>query len=755
MATDFTQVSQELAQDMELLRNSVQRGAGGLSEIGKASEGAGYKLKDFGRDLDRMGTTFVKSIYHSNTALAALAENTETASSIMVGLAKEFGVIGKIAAYFIDKTGKTLAQGVKDLDTAFKAYGELSKQGATGAGGLTEFMETASKLGYSINSLGAFNSLLAQNSESLAIFGAGVKDGLKKVVEIREDFNKTGFTGELIAMGVNLDDINVGITRYARLLSITGRQDMMRSDQLAKGAAAYIKELDFMTKLTGKTAETLQNEAEARMQDERLLSAALRSKEEEQALRALNTKESIAEADRLKKAREAVDKIVKPMPQEIARDFEALYSGLITDSKMASLMQIMPKTVEYIASGGRDFVETNRLINEELKQTMGKEGLLNSVGAVNNVLNTFGISLKSFNDLMITSGKLAKGETVEGAKTAQTILDPLTNSVAQLEETFRLAQIGLQTLLRKGITPLTEYIADKVAVLKEYNVPIPARPFKKEMIEAGIVPGPDISELKRLPGTAALTGPGGQPAGTVPPGEVEAVSPATYEPGGPGGPAPVKAPQPPTTPPAGATKGSQVDPLARFNFGGQRAERTGGGPASAKLIEMAGKVADLYPDLMITAFDDLFHRKNYPGSSHTKGRAMDFALYGENIPRNIEESTAIKKVLQDMGLVNVRDEYFADVNQHTKGQHFHAEVSARFGRLTSGPLSGYRATLHGNEVVIPLSNGTTIPLDMTPLIRNLDTNAQALAAQIERLDDLIMLSRDTLNVNRKMLNYRS
>ncbi len=108
-----------------------------------------------------------------------------------------------------------------------------------------------------------------------------------------------------------------------------------------------------------------------------------------------------------------------------------------------------------------------------------------------------------------------------------------------------------------------------------------------------------------------------------------------------------------------------------------------------------------------------------------------------------------------MGLINVRDEYFADKDKNTTGPHFHAEVSARFGRLTSGPLSGYRATLHGNEVVIPLSNGTTIPLDMTPLIRNLDTNAQALAAQIERLDDLIMLSRDTLNVNRKMLNYRS
>jgi hypothetical protein len=752
MATDFTQVSQELAQDMELLRNSVQRGAGGLSEIGKAGSQAAYSVSQLRKDLDQMGTTFVKSIYSSNSALEALAENTETASSIMAAVAKEFGVIGKIAAYLIDKTGKTLAQGVKDLDTAFKAYGELSKQGATGAGGLTEFMETASKLGYSINSLGEFNSLLTQNSESLAIFGDGVKAGLEKVVKIKEDFNKTGFTGELIAMGVRIDDINVGITRYARMLAITGQQDRMRSDQLAKGAAAYIKELDFMTKLTGQSAEKQQADYERRMMDERNLIAEYQSKEKEKQLRNAGLE---AEADAIEKQRTLANQIIKLVPENMKATFGALVNGLITDREMASLVQLMPKTVEYFSQGGRDLVEFSKLANKELKDQFGEGGVLASMAYTKSTAEAMGISLKDLMELMNTTAVTMKGQAVTGAKTAQTILDPLTNSVAQLEETFRLAQIGLQDLLRNGIKPIVKYVREKVAILDKYKIPIPDQPFEKQMIEAGIVPSPSIKDLEKLPGTAAPTGPGGQPAGTVPAAEVEAVSPATYEPGGPGGPAPAKAPQPPTTPPAAATKTSQVDPLARFNFGGQRAERTGGGPASAKLIEMAGKVADLYPDLMITAFDDLFHRRRFPDSAHTKGRAMDFALYGDNLPRNIEESTAIKKVLQDMGLINVRDEYFADKDKNSTGPHFHAEVSARFGRLTSGPLSGYRATLHGNEVVIPLSNGTTIPLDMTPLIRNLDSNAQALAAQITRLDDLIMLSRDTLNVNRKMLSYRT
>jgi len=748
MATDFNQVSQELAQDMELLRSSIQRSSAGLDQFGSVSQATVRKVQSFGQGLENATSTFVKSVYSSGSALEAMATTTQSAASSVANFAREFGVIGKIFGYIIEKLGFTVTQGVNDLDKAFKAYGDLSRQGATGAQGLAKFIEQAGKLNYNIDQLQDFGALLTKNSESLAVFGNGVLDSVDKIADLKAQFTRQGITGEFEAMGMRFHEINEGIVRYARILSITGRQDMMRSDQLVKGAAAYIKELDLMTKLTGKSAETLQNEAEARLQDERLLSAELRSKDEEQALRALDTKESIEAADRLKKAREDQDKILRAIPQDIARDLGALYEGLITDSKMASLMQIMPKTAEYIASGGRDFVETNRLMNEELKNSLGKDGLLNSVGATNSVLSAFGFNLKSLNDLMIISGRLAKGEELQKVLDGQIIKDPLTKAVAQLNVTFNLLQNSLQDLVRDGVEPIIKAFGENVKKLEKAGLTVPPYPF-------GPPPPPNVPPA--TPEQKKLQSAGGFSVNSSPTGLTKEppVSPATNEPSAPGGPAPVKAPPPPPPPPAGASQTPPTDPLARFNFGGQRAERTGGGEASAKLIEMAGKVADLYPDLMITAFDDLFHRRRFPDSAHTKGRAMDFALIGDNRPRNIEESTAIKKMLQDMGLINVRDEYFADKDKNTTGPHFHAEVSARFGRLTSGPLSGYRATLHGNEVVIPLSNGTTIPLDMTPLIRNLDSNAQALAAQITRLDDLIMLSRDTLNVNRKMLSYRT
>jgi hypothetical protein len=673
-----------------------------------------------------------------------MATTTQSAASSVANFAKEFGVIGKIFGFIIEKLGFTVAQGITDLSKAFSAYSDVAKQGATGAKGLTQFIEQASKLGYSVDKLNQFSTLVGQNSEILAQFGVGVLDGVEKIAKISDEFTKSGFRGELFAMGQQLEDVNNGIARYARLLAITGQQHRLDQNQLTAGAKAYIKELDLMSKLTGKNAQTIQAEREARLRDERLLAAQIASQEEEDELRAAKR---YAEADVIKALRENKQQLLDIVPPNLQAEFGALFEGLITGPQMASLMQFLPNTLRYIQEGGRDVVEFSRLVNSEGKKILGKDGIGGSAMAANQFFEAFKISAVDFNDLINRTSQILKGIPV---KDLPKITDPLTKATAHLEDTFILLQQSLQKLVKEGVEPIVKAFGENVKLLEKARLTVPPYPF-------GPPPPPNVPPA--TPEQKKLQSAGGFSVNSSPTGLTKEppVSPATNEPSAPGGPAPVKAPSPPAQPPAGApaSQTPPTDPLARFNFGGQRAERTGGGEASAKLIEMAGKVADLYPDLMITAFDDLFHRRRFPDSAHTKGRAMDFALIGDNRPRNIEESTAIKKMLQDMGLINVRDEYFADKDKNTTGPHFHAEVSARFGRLTSGPLSGYRATLHGNEVVIPLSNGTTIPLDMTPLIRNLDSNAQALAAQITRLDDLIMLSRDTLNVNRKMLSYRT
>lgn len=77
--------------------------------------------------------------------------------------------------------------------------------------------------------------------------------------------------------------------------------------------------------------------------------------------------------------------------------------------------------------------------------------------------------------------------------------------------------------------------------------------------------------------------------------------------------------------------------------------------------------------------------------------------------------------------------------------------SAKFGGVISGPESGYQATLHGTEAVIPLAGGRTLPMEMPGLADSFRSQMTLMSAQIEKLDELIDVMRNGNAISRNML----
>lgn len=77
--------------------------------------------------------------------------------------------------------------------------------------------------------------------------------------------------------------------------------------------------------------------------------------------------------------------------------------------------------------------------------------------------------------------------------------------------------------------------------------------------------------------------------------------------------------------------------------------------------------------------------------------------------------------------------------------------SAKFGGVISGPESGYQATLHGTEAVIPLAGGRTLPMEMPGLADSFRSQMTMMTAQIEKLDELIDVMRNGNAISRNML----
>jgi hypothetical protein len=133
-----------------------------------------------------------------------------------------------------------------------------------------------------------------------------------------------------------------------------------------------------------------------------------------------------------------------------------------------------------------------------------------------------------------------------------------------------------------------------------------------------------------------------------------------------------------------------------------------GSKIDPKIIELAQQVQANMPNFAyFSGFNDKFHQEKSPSSSHTTGRAMDFALSKEP---SVEEGKEITKWLKSMGASVAIDEYNNPSSKATAG-HIHAQIPGYAdGGLASTPQIAMVAE-KGPEAMIPLDNGA-IPINL-------------------------------------------
>jgi hypothetical protein len=174
-------------------------------------------------------------------------------------------------------------------------------------------------------------------------------------------------------------------------------------------------------------------------------------------------------------------------------------------------------------------------------------------------------------------------------------------------------------------------------------------------------------------------------------------------------------------------------------------EAYAGGGTSEQLAGVARAIQEkLGGDLhYFSAFNDSYDRKG--DSLHRKGRALDFTL------TDASKSAAVASMIRSIpGISYVKDEYLTDSASKTGG-HIHAEISAANGAILSGPRSGYQPnlTMHGTEAVVPLPDGRSIPVSGSA------ESTSIMAAQLDKLDELVNVMKSQLSVSNKLLSYSS
>jgi hypothetical protein len=177
-------------------------------------------------------------------------------------------------------------------------------------------------------------------------------------------------------------------------------------------------------------------------------------------------------------------------------------------------------------------------------------------------------------------------------------------------------------------------------------------------------------------------------------------------------------------------------------------ESTAGGEAKPGLYALAQRIqTQLGGDLgYFSAFNDKYHQGLDRDSAHKRGAALDFTLTDPS------KAAQVAGLIRSMdGVKFVKDEY-ASLSPGGTGGHIHAEINGASGfrGTLSGPMSGYKPniTMHGSEELSIRPSGTGTGAS------NASASEGAMIKLIERVDELIYLSKNQLGVNEKILRYQ-
>ena len=214
-----------------------------------------------GGALIALGTVAAFTGVGTAAGIAAIAAGTA-----LVGL----GLSAKVVT-------ATLELAAEQSDKLFKSYNDLSASGINASRGMTGVIDMAHELRYSVSQLDEFNKFLGDNAKTMKFFGGTTVEGVhaySKATNIL--LNKFG--PELEQLGITAQEQREAALSYMSIQARTGGLQLKNANELAKGTAGYLYELDAISRLTGETRKEQEAAREAAMSDERFRSALVDAK---------------------------------------------------------------------------------------------------------------------------------------------------------------------------------------------------------------------------------------------------------------------------------------------------------------------------------------------------------------------------------------------------------------------------------------------------------------------------------------------
>jgi hypothetical protein len=384
--------------------------------------------------------------------LGSLGEGIPIIGGIIKGASEAAQAAADLAAAAAKMANDFLSAELKKTTGALK---DLSAQGTSFAGGMTEMRNTANGAGMN---LVMFTNVMKNSRESIIGMGMSSTEAAQvlgtNLKSLATQSGKSGMSlrNEMLAMGYSYEEQGAVMAQYMAGMKQAGKLESMSKEEIAAGTRAYAKDLKVLADLTGKDAKKAMEEAQKASMKADIMAQL-----------------SPEEADKFQKA-------YASMPDYAKKGFlEYVSSGgtAITD-QATNIAMSQNKEVEKLIKGSYDTIKDSSKTasdaqRETLEQTAraGEEGrkLSREGNAAINQAATLGASglqgLADFNNQVVASGMYsadAVGKSGEAAEKQATAADATTKGFVNATEAATNFSIKVEELATQALPKYSELL---------------------------------------------------------------------------------------------------------------------------------------------------------------------------------------------------------------------------------------------------------------------------------------------------------
>jgi muramidase (phage lysozyme) len=679
-------------------------------ELAQAYEDAKKGVKNYTRELDaslkKLGSSAVslaRSIKDNKQGADVFTDSISSGADAVARYTSKFGLLGQVIGGVIKAGSAYIGAVNKQSDALFKSYQELSRFGATGAGGMTDVFANLKRFGYGVEELGNMTALIAESSKELAVFNGSVFGGARELANLSADITDAGLQRGLMNMGLSVDEINKGNRAYYLQMGRLNRQQQITT----QGAAAYHTEMEALTRLTGQNRKEMEDQRLQALQMDEVFAAINKSADPDKIFAVFNTITN----PRLRKAiGQSLNGIVGQSEEQM--QYIQATNGRIIDLSMQ------------LQQGAISVDEFNRELAASLKTNMGVREDISVIAGAGKFM---GESL--FDDAMyIQKYGRANSTTLEGmtkeAKMAAMGFDSATDAATGLRISQMKSRDAMENFVNAGVKPVTQAMEILAKAVEYLTLLIPfggraKAQYEKEKADAAKkqakIEGEGLSGIREMIAAKESGGDynvmvGGQKMDLTNMSIADVLSMQQQRIAG------------------GQNSAAGKYQIINSTLKGLVAE--GGIDTSAKFDQqMQDRLADM-----------LIQKRGY---SDYKSGKMSKEQFATNLSK---EWAALPS-----GPGN--QSYYAGVGNNKAHYSWDQVMGMQFanGGIASGPSSGYQAMLHGTEAVVPLQDGRSIPVTNTSSPEQMG----AMSAQLDKLDELISVMKNQLSVSSRILQMQT